>query len=66
VIAAQSYVLKKKPLLGDEITASWRGGSGKSARSEQATGTMEMIFKKHGAGLFADGSRCKCCSNVVV
>jgi hypothetical protein len=55
-----------KPIPANEIIAISTGGCGKDARFEQATSTMERTFKKHGAGLFGDGSGCKCSSDVIV
>ncbi|CAM0906552.1 unnamed protein product [Alopecurus aequalis] len=49
-----------------KITAASRGGSGRSARFEQATNALERSFRKHGAGLFGDGFGCKCSPDVVV
>uniref|UniRef100_A0ACD5UZV3 Uncharacterized protein n=1 Tax=Avena sativa TaxID=4498 RepID=A0ACD5UZV3_AVESA len=49
-----------------KITAASRGGSGRSARFEQAASAVERSFRKHGAGLFGDGFGCKCSPDVVV
>uniref|UniRef100_A0ACD5ULS1 Uncharacterized protein n=1 Tax=Avena sativa TaxID=4498 RepID=A0ACD5ULS1_AVESA len=49
-----------------KITAASRGGSGRSARFEQAANALERSFRKHGAGLFGDGFGCKCSPDVVV
>ncbi|KAM3365025.1 hypothetical protein ACQJBY_015029 [Aegilops geniculata] len=50
---------------GAKITAASRGGSGRSARFEQAASAIERSFRKHGAGLFGDGFGCKCSPDVV-
>lgn len=50
---------------GAKITAASRGGSGRSARFEQAASANERSFRKHGAGLFGDGFGCKCSPDVV-
>ncbi|KAI5007668.1 hypothetical protein ZWY2020_008716 [Hordeum vulgare] len=50
---------------GAKITAASRGGSGRSARFEQAASAIERSFRKHGAGLFGDRFGCKCSPDVV-
>lgn len=46
-----------------KISAASRGGSGRSARFEWATGAVERSFRRHGAGL---GFGCRCSPDVVV